>query len=75
MITAEEEVIDVSYIACVKENSYGENVTAEQLQNKLKEHDKDAKVTKNGEQLEVIFNDTNNKYTVSLNGDINFVSN
>ena len=67
-VADEKEVLNISYVLCLENNKSGTNITDEQLQKELEKNDRDTTVTANGDDLEVVFNDTKNKYMVYQDG-------
>lgn len=69
-IAEEKEILNFSYVSCTGEIGVSAKVTPDQLENKLKESKADTTVIENGNNLEVTFNDTKNKYIVYQDGRI-----
>lgn len=72
-IAEEKEILNFSYVSCTGEIGVSAKVTPDQLENKLKESKADTTVIANGDNLEVIFNDTKNKYIINQYGKIELV--
>ncbi len=79
IIADEKEILNLSYTACKQDNMindmFEEIVTDEQLQNELDNNKRNTTVTQDGDDLEVIFNDTNHKYVIYQDGTIEQVEN
>ena len=79
VIADEKEILSLSYTTCKQDNMINdmaeEIVTDEQLQIELNNNKRNTTVTLVGEDLEVIFTDTNHKYVIYQNGTIEQVEN
>ena len=75
IIADEKEILGLSYSACQQKNMFESIVTEEQLQIELDNNKRNTTVTQDGEDLEVIFNDTNHKYIIYQDGTIEQVEN
>ena len=79
VIADEKEILRLSYTTCKQDNMINdmaeEIVTDEQLQIELNNNKRNTTVTLVGEDLEVIFTDTNHKYVIYQNGTIEQVEN
>ena len=79
IIADEKEILSLSYTACKQDNMindmFEEIVTDEQLQKELDNNKRNTTVTQDGDDLEVIFNDTNHKYIIYQDGTIEQVDN
>ena len=74
IISMEKEQISLAYNNCRIHNLFGQEVTAEQLENELLTNGNDTTVTKESTNLIVKFNTTQNTYTVDENGNIEIIS-
>lgn len=73
-IGMEKEQISLAYLNCQVDNQPGQKVTAVQLQNELLINGNDATVTSESTNLIVKFNNTQNKYIVDENGNIEILT-
>ena len=69
IIADEQEAITLAYTAR-KMDDYTKNVTASELQDELEKAKSNINVTTSGEYLIVWYKDTNHRYTVNQNGEI-----
>ncbi len=69
IVAQEKEAISLAYTAC-KSNDFSSNVTDAQLQEELEKIQDNVQVSANGNDLVVWFKNTNHRYTVNQNGQI-----
>lgn len=69
IVADEEEAITLAY-AARKMDDYTKNVTASDLQEELSNANRDTRVTSSGDDLIVLYNDTNHRYRINQNGEI-----
>lgn len=69
IVADEEEAITLAY-AARKMDDYTKNVIASDLQEELSNANRDTRVTSSGDDLIVLYNDTNHRYRVNQNGEI-----
>ena len=69
IVADEEEAITLAY-AARKMDDYTKNVIASDLQEELSNANRDTRVTSSGDDLIVLYNDTNHRYGVNQNGEI-----
>lgn len=70
IIAEETEILEVALAYCTKNNASGTRIEAKALEEELNKNQKETTVTPDGEDLEVIFNDSQNKYMVYQDGTI-----
>ena len=70
IIEDEKEGISLAYMACKQSNMFSKEVTDEELQNQMNSEGRNVTVTTWGEDLIVVYNETNNKYKISQTGEI-----
>ena len=69
VVADEEEAITLAY-AARKMDDYTKNVIASDLQEELSNANRDTRVTSSGDDLIVLYNDTNHRYRINQNGEI-----
>ena len=69
IVADEEEAITLAY-AARKMDDYTKNVIASDLQEELSNANRDTRVTSSGDDLIVLYNDTNHRYRINQNGEI-----
>ena len=70
IIEDEKEGISLAYMACKQNNMFSKEVTDEELQDQMHNEGRNVTVTIWGEDLIVVYNETNNKYKISQTGEI-----
>lgn len=69
VIADEKEGISIGYVNCQKKKS-NDNVTASDLEEKMRNDGRDVTVTENGNDLNVRYTETGHEYIVNQDGDI-----
>ena len=70
IIASEKEVINLSYINCQQENKYDNEINEKDLQEEIKNYGYLTEVNKRGKNFIIVFNETQNKYTLLSDGSI-----